>query len=137
MVKIKNLLPLGYLYLIILGILKESILYNQLGINILKYSSIMDILISPISDIATNPILMIIIATAIILSIIAQNLSTKDSYKERMLKILGVNNIDIDASNDDIKSKVQEQLVKILAFGLLTFFVGIGLGAGDAKAKNC
>ena len=49
MEKIKNLLPLGYLYLIILGILKESILYNQLDINILKYSSIMDIMISPIA----------------------------------------------------------------------------------------
>lgn len=134
--KIKNLLPLGYLYLIILGILKESILYNQLGINILKYSSIMDILISPISDIATTPILMIIIAIVIILSIVAQNNCTKEAYKQRTMKILGISDVDSAASNDEIKSKVQEQLVKILALGLLTFFVGIGFGAGSAKAKK-
>ena len=133
---IKNLLPLGYIYLIILGILKESILYNQMGINILKYSSIMDILISPISDIATNPILMVIIAIVIILSVMAQYYSTKETTKQRTLKILGIKDVDATTSNDKIKSLVQAHLVKILAFGLLAFFLGIGWGAGSAVAKK-
>jgi hypothetical protein len=39
----QKLLPFGYLYLVVMGILKESIYYYQIGINILKYSTIMDI----------------------------------------------------------------------------------------------
>jgi hypothetical protein len=65
--KIQGLLPLGYLYLIILGLLKESILFYQLGVNILKYSSITDILISPIADMASSPILIIIIISVVLI----------------------------------------------------------------------
>lgn len=48
--KLQNLIPLGYLFLVVMGILKESVYFYQLKINILKYSTIMDILISPIPD---------------------------------------------------------------------------------------
>ena len=134
--KIKNLLPLGYLYLIILGILKESLLYNQLGINILKYSSIMDILISPISDIATNPFLLFIIFIIIALSLLANHYSTQESYKERIIKIFGIKDIDSNTTSDQLKILVQSKLIAILAFGLLFFFLGIGWGAGSAKVKR-
>ena len=134
--RIKNLLPLGYLYLIILGILKESLLYNQLGINILKYSSIMDILISPISDIATNPILMIIIVLIIIASLLANYYSAQEMHKERFIKIFGIKDIENSTTTDSVKLLVQGKLITILPVGLLTFFVGIGSGAGSAKAKK-
>ena len=52
-------LPLGYVYLVIMGILKESLFYNQLGINILNFSSLTDILISPIAAIASEFLLLI------------------------------------------------------------------------------
>ncbi|MEZ0128638.1 hypothetical protein AB9T88_02065, partial [Flavobacterium sp. LBUM151] len=58
---IQKLLPLGYLFLVIMGILKESFFYYQLGINILKYSTIMDILISPIAEFTSNPIILVAI----------------------------------------------------------------------------
>src|SRR4051812_31400852 len=58
---IQKLLPLGYLFLVIMGILKESFFYYQLGINILKYSAIMDILISPIAEFTSNPIILMAI----------------------------------------------------------------------------
>ena len=57
--KLLQFLPLGYLYLIILGILKQSLLYNQLGVNILNYSSVMDILLGPIADLTANISLII------------------------------------------------------------------------------
>jgi hypothetical protein len=61
---IKNLglqeyLSLGYIYLLILGLITESIFYKILGINILNYSSLSDILLSPISLITGNPILTV------------------------------------------------------------------------------
>jgi hypothetical protein len=52
--KLQTFLPLGYLYLIILGILRDGVFFYMLGINFLKYSSIMDILISPISELTLS-----------------------------------------------------------------------------------
>ena len=57
--KLKSLIPLGYLFLVLMGILKESVFFYQMGINILKYSTIMDILISPIADLTSNPIILL------------------------------------------------------------------------------
>jgi len=55
-------LPFGYLYLLVLGIASDSIYYGILGINIMSYSSILDVLISPIARLTSNivfPILVI------------------------------------------------------------------------------
>ena len=57
--KIQHLLPLGYLYLVIVGILKETAFFYQIGINILKYSSIMDVLMSPIATLTTHPLIFV------------------------------------------------------------------------------
>ncbi len=46
----------GYVFLIALGIMKESVFYYQININILKYSALTDILMSPIADLTSHPI---------------------------------------------------------------------------------
>jgi hypothetical protein len=56
---LQSYLPLGYLYLVILGIIKETVHFYQLGINILKYSTLMDILIGPIADLMSHPLIVI------------------------------------------------------------------------------
>lgn len=63
---LEKLLPFGYLFLIIMGILKDSIQYYQYGINILKFSTIMDILISPIAYLTSNPITLIAVISLFI-----------------------------------------------------------------------
>ena len=63
---LQKLLPFGYLFLVILGIARESIFYNQLGINILNYSTIMDILISPVSILTSHPLVFIIFILMIV-----------------------------------------------------------------------
>lgn len=44
-----ELLPLGYLYLLVLGLSSESIHYGMLGVNVLDYSDALDVLLSPIA----------------------------------------------------------------------------------------
>lgn len=44
-----ELLPLGYLYLLMLGIANESIHFGLLGVNVLEYSNALDVLLSPIA----------------------------------------------------------------------------------------
>ena len=46
---IQDYLSLGYLYLVVVGITLDAIFYGILGINIIHYSSILDVLLSPIA----------------------------------------------------------------------------------------
>lgn len=57
--KLASLLPLGYLYLIVLGILNQSIQYGLIGINILNYVAISDVLFSPITILTSHYIVLI------------------------------------------------------------------------------
>lgn len=43
-----DMLPLGYLYLLLLGIASDSIYYGLLGINFISYSNVLDVLLSPL-----------------------------------------------------------------------------------------
>ena len=45
---------IGYLYLIILGIVSDSIFYGIFGVSYLNYTTILDALISPISLLTNN-----------------------------------------------------------------------------------
>ena len=45
---VQDYLSLGYLYLLVLGIVTDTIYYSFLGINILSYSTITDVLLSPV-----------------------------------------------------------------------------------------
>lgn len=128
--KIQGLLPLGYLYLIILGLLKESILFYQLGINILKYSSITDILISPIADMASSPILIIIVISVIVLFFLFQTVLFKNSHKNWSKKLLGSYKIDADSDKQELKKKLIPVFAILVALELLALFIGLGIGEG-------
>jgi len=134
--KIQGLLPLGYLYLIILGLLKESILFYQLGINILKYSSITDILISPIADMTSSPILIIVIVAVVIIFFVFQLIIIKNREKTWSKKLLG--SYKINATND--KKAIQKAMAPLfftlIAFELLALFVGVGIGEGKIIKKR-
>lgn len=128
--KIQGLLPLGYLYLIVLGLLKESILFYQLGINILKYSSITDILISPIADMASSPILIIVIISVVILFFLFQIILFKNSHKNWSKKLLGSYRINTESDKQELKKKMVPVFAIMVAFELLALFMGLGIGEG-------
>ena len=133
--RIQTILPLGYLYLILLGLLKESIQFYQLGINILSFSSITDILISPISDLSKYPILLFSVAAILIVLFSLQALLIRNSSKSWAQKILGENRFNPESTSKEIQ-KITLPLVA-LAFGfvLLSFFVGLGIGKGASTAR--
>ncbi len=138
--KIQNLLPIGYLYLVLMGILKESLLYYQLGINILKYSTIMDILISPIADLTANPVLLgpAVILFFILPFLIIRFLSAK-SNKKWVQKISGLKNGAEALTVEHFKNHFSRLLFLFITVSLLSFFLGIGIGKGHSiseKIKN-
>lgn len=137
--KIQGLLPLGYLYLILLGLLKESILYSQLSVNILDYSSISDILLSPLSDMSANPIIIIIAAFVVLLLLIFQNILIKNRQKNWAKKVLGKDRFSDDLPKSEIRKAILPYFVLFIGFEMLSLFVGLGLGEGriiSQKIKN-
>lgn len=53
---VSELLTLGYLYLLILGIANQSLFYGLLGVNFLAWSDVLDVLISPIALLTDRPV---------------------------------------------------------------------------------
>lgn len=131
--KLQTLLPLGYLYLIILGILRDGVFFYMLGVNFLKYSSIMDILISPIAELTSQPIILATVILMIIGFFFYYNFLAKNSHKkwvrESMVskKYLKQNP---DSTELDLKIHIKKQVYFAVAFMVLAFFLGGGVGTG-------
>ncbi|ASK28913.1 hypothetical protein CEY12_01770 [Chryseobacterium sp. T16E-39] len=134
--KIQGLLPLGYLYLIILGLLKESILFYQLGVNILKYSSITDILISPIADMASSPILIIVIISVVLFFFLFQVILIRNRDKNWSKKLLGSYRINTESDKKELRKTMIPIFTILVAIELLALFVGLGIGQGSIIKKR-
>ena len=133
---LQKILPFGYLFLVVLGIIKESFFYYQLGINILKYSNIMDILISPIADLTSHPIILFGFITFIVLLYLMVFILSKNYQKEWVRKIIGSKKSLSDLTENEVKSYFGKIFIIMLAVGLLSFFLGIGIGNGMKVSKK-
>ena len=131
--KLQTFLPLGYLYLIILGILRDGVFFYMLGINFLKYSSIMDILISPLAELTSQLIILITVILMIIVFFLYYNFLAKNSHKSWVRnsivskKYLRKNP---DSTDNDLKIHIKKQVYFAVALMIASFFLGGGLGTG-------
>lgn len=128
-IDLQKILPFGYLFLVVMGILKESVFYYQIGINILKYSSIMDILISPIATLTSHPVVLITVALVILFTYAFPTFLAKRSNKAWAKKVSGLKNKE-ELSSEELANHFTKMFIKLFAFTLLSFFVGIGIGEG-------
>lgn len=96
----------------------------------------MDVLISPIAELTSSPIIIYATLFLLAMSLILQTVLTKNSEKEWARKILGLKPTEIDLQKDEIKNIVIQQSIVFLMVALATFFVGIGLSNGEKVAKK-
>jgi len=139
--KIQNLLPLGYLFLVILGIAKETITYYQIGINIIRYSSIMDILISPLAAVTSHPVFFITVLLLFIFSYNLPKMLLKNEEKSGLHKFVGIKNSpEINQLPEDERIEYYNIIsIKFLASFLISIFLGYGVADGRSiseKIKN-
>lgn len=134
---IQDYLSLGYLYLLVLGIFKDAIFYGYLGVNIINYANVQDILLSPIIHLTSDIKQFLIIVVGIpLLSFLvgyaAKKYHTinknKEWYKakknyEKWNKAYGE-----ESSNDFLMT-----LTFLCLFGA---FIGFGLGKGQKIAQQ-
>jgi hypothetical protein len=137
--KVQNLLPLGYLFLVILGIVKESIFYYQIGINIIRYSSIMDILMSPIAAITSHPVFFISITVLFIFFFKLPQILLNNEDKDWLHKLFGSKKINTEASESERTAYYNSITLEFFSFFLISIFLGYGFADGKSiseKIKN-
>ncbi|WP_284652829.1 hypothetical protein [Flavobacterium terrisoli] len=134
--KTQHLLPLGYLYLVVLGILKETAIFYQLDINILKYSSIMDVLISPIATATSNPVVFITIVAVFIFSYHLPSIIYKNDHKKWVQKAFELKKTKAETEDSEIKNYYLLISTRFLATFLLSIYLGYGSAEGYITSKK-
>jgi hypothetical protein len=132
---LQKLLSFGYLFLIITGILKESIYYHQLGINILNYSTITDVLISPIADLTAHPIILVAVLCLLIMAYLVPVVLSKGTHRKWVRDISGLRNRE-PLTKEEHSRHFTNLFVKVVALVIFSFFLGIGLGTGEKTARK-
>ncbi|MBZ4035036.1 hypothetical protein K6T82_09680 [Flavobacterium sp. 17A] len=126
---IEKLLPFGYLFLILMGMLKDSIYYYQLGINILKFSTITDILMSPIAYLTTNPIVLFAVISLFISHYYLPKFLLKNNQKPYVQKMFELKSVE-GFSLEEKTSYYNNIALRTLAAVLLSFYLGTGIADG-------
>ncbi|SFE05707.1 hypothetical protein [Flavobacterium phragmitis] len=126
---LEKMLPFGYLFLIIMGILKDSIQYYQLGINILRFSTFMDILISPLAYLTSNVIILITIIFLFIGHYNLPKLLVKYDHNPTVQKMFELKSVK-SFSLEEKKRYYNSIALKTLALVLMSFFIGTGMAGG-------
>lgn len=118
---IQDYLSLGYIYLLVLGISREVIFYGFLDVNILSYSNVLDVLLSPIVILTSKlKVLLGLIVFAVLIYFLG---------KRQTKKKLDDNSIS-DSERIEIKNEALQGTLFLLALGVFAFFIGTGIGSG-------
>lgn len=133
---LQDILSMGYLFLIALGIIKDAIFYYFLDINIIEYSGISDILLSPISFFSDGLRgVVAILATGLLFwgtikynPKIHRGLRTQKWY-QMMVNVEKWDKKFAEPSNSF-------DIIKMCAIMLMCFFIGTGLGGGSKVSQR-
>ena len=136
---LQEYLSIGYVYLVILGIISEVIYFKFLGVDILNYASISDILLSPLGVVTSKPILFILFVVILTMTYLFimfgmpkmhQKFRNKEWYKK-------ISNI--EKSDKKYEEMKKNKGIPFLLIMIMSMFVGMGVGRGGSikeRLKN-
>ena len=130
--KLQDYLSFGYLYLLVLGIARDAIYYGFLGVNIISYSGIMDVLLSPIAYLTRHPSVLVLFLIAIGIIVFLPRFHKKYRNTKWYARLVNVNKIDEQYA----KKSIVPREVLLGALVVASMFIGTGIGAGLKYAKN-
>ncbi|MEM9671484.1 MAG: hypothetical protein ACFB15_13305 [Cyclobacteriaceae bacterium] len=134
--RIQEYLSLGYIYLLALGILSDTIYYRFLGITILEYSGIQDVLLSPIVLLTSNfivPISLVVLIGIFYLWTfkLAPQMHLRYREKRWYRKLNNIERLDKKYATPTPPNTI----ATFVAMAVLIFYLGIGVGRGN-KVRN-
>lgn len=127
---LQEYLSLGYIYLVLLGIISDVIYFKFLGVDILNYTTILDVLITPINIIVHDlkvlgSFSLIIGFSYVLMAYILPRYHLKNSGKKWYQKLHGPKREDTGLQNPKERNGIS--LLIVLIFSM---FLGFGLGRG-------
>ena len=129
---LQEYLSLGYIYLVILGIVIDVIYFKFFGINILNYSSISDILMAPINTIVNDvKVLVISILIVGVGAFLMPFLNKSNNLKKALQKSTEGSD---SSDKKDVPNKNNGLIPILLLFPL--FVIGLKIGAGSATKSR-
>jgi hypothetical protein len=128
---LQDYLSLGYLYLLLLGISSDSIYYGLIGINILSYSSILDVILSPAVYLTRSLAFPAVIFLTPAIMLIGFRLSLRAHQKNRDKPEYRAKH-DVEKL-DKIYSRpsMTRGFIRFSAFVIFSAYIGYGLGGGS------
>jgi hypothetical protein len=131
--EVQGILTLAYVYLILMGILNESLYYNQLNINILNYSDVLDILISPIAKMTSSSAGFVVFLLMIFALFWLPKYFVKKRDKRWFQKSFKMKE---GLNAEEMRSSFFYLALFMIALFLTGFYVGTGLGSGHKLQKR-
>jgi hypothetical protein len=131
--EVQGILTLAYVYLILMGILNESLYYNQLDINILNYSDVLDILISPIAKMTSSSAGFVVFLLMIFALFWLPKYFVKKRDKRWFQKSFKMKE---GLNAEEMRSSFFYLALFMIALFLTGFYVGTGLGSGHKLQKR-
>lgn len=121
---IQGFLSIGYLYLILLGIASDTAFYSLIGINILSFSDILDVLISPLVHLTKNVVFPVFIGMIIISSYLLRHKITEKLEQKKTVAT--------PEEKENAEQAVQKSHRWLLFISAVIFaaYLGLGIGAG-------
>lgn len=128
--EIQDYMSIGYVFLLILGVVNQAIYYGLIGINIFEYTSVLDVLLSPVAVISDHWVKAVIIFVLIPLMIVYFklmrkyyiNLSKKEKYQT------GKNKEKLDKILHSFNRK--NSILPFILLMVVSMFLGFGIGGG-------
>lgn len=124
---IQHGLTIGYLMLLIIGLLMDSIIYGSLGIDILHYSSVFDLLVSPLATLLTD-LRKLILISFFVIGFPSLVIWLERTFKEKAWYQKRFANLQLQST---------KKLSKLLSLALASFlftcgiFIGISMTTAD------
>ncbi len=125
-----KILQFRYLSLVLLGLVGECVFYNQIGVNILRYSSLIDILISPIATLTSSPIrlfILLFIIGIIMLGVWFLHHFRTKKWAQNIAGLKTIENLDESELNNHFNSL----FLTYLSLVMISYFLGLALAFGD------
>lgn len=123
---IQSFIAVGYLFLLLIGVVSYSILYRLIGINILHYSNVLDLLLSPVAIFIETPAVLALLIISIILFWLVNEYLVKKLLKQN--NALSVNELSGEAQEKYKKYDENRWKTPVLYAFFLYFGFAIGRG---------
>ncbi len=128
---IQEFLSLAYVYLLILGVISDTIFYSFFGLHVIAHSDVLDILLSPISILTENLIIPIfIIIGCVFMYFIRVKISPKMHEKNKKKESYRLKKNFEKLEHQYSKKPTITEFVPLFALVVFSMFVGLRIGHG-------